>query len=1094
MPGGARGGGKTPSPPQQPDSPTAHLLPSPPPAEHPASSRSNIFVKRMGPGSPSRQAGSQRSPNPSDRGFVQTWNSSRSHMGTNEDEDTDGGNGGGETESKQFAPTEVKTLLVPRRGLDMDIALLHAGRYCIQASSRASSLLTSLVPNRMHVQIAVSRLGEFAAAEGLAGDAEFNTVPRDEDGFTSIMGHAAVSASFHLYVGRRQSSFEFALGSRDVPARVSVRLSTSLLPMPVVVELFSEETASTVSARSLSNWIGMSAVGIGLAPEGEDDAEGDDAPPLAHLLDERGLGNAEAEEKLGRLGFTKKCLNEIAAALGNKVNVSLRGLPTLKFHDAGKEAPAAETPAVAPASRSGEQLAIADASVPVTIARKHGPPLLPLQTSGGFFVEQGGYDRSVILRGVNLSSNAKLPIGYTTQQTYDWSMLRDPANLKSVSFVGRPFPLQEAAEHLSRLERWGFNCVRFLVTWEAIAHAGPTEFDEAYLDYVEEVVRLAGEYGLYVFIDPHQDVWSRATGGSGAPIWTLELCGLDVGALTSSLAAFTHASFSPADPRQFPRMTWPQNYQRFACLHVFTLFFAGKEYCPAWMVAKSWKPGDGAAPAPADVVAAEGAVNIQDFLQSAYIDAVAAVAQRVGKFAHVIGFDVFNEPSAGFVGKRLDALPETIIPPGLVFSPGNAMITSAGLTAHVPRANGIGMLSQPEPVAPPTSVWLAGAVDPWRAAGVWKQVDSTGVVLRADFFTTRSDGTVANWFRDFLVPFAERYRARLRLYSPKLILFLEGDAFGHDDFFWPAASGAENVCNATHWYDGATLFMRRFHRDWTINVRTKMVVLGRSRVRALHAQNLAYIAHLPKESVSLARVKMPTLIGEFGIPYDLNGEVGLRTGNFTQHDRALSMYYSIFDEQMLNSTQWNYSCFNSNEWGDNWNMENLSIFSPDQQHNRDDPDSGARGLLGFCRPYAPVVCGARVSMRFDDKSGVVSVRYFPHPHNFDVGKMTACTIVYIPDVHFSTTVVDQQRLVELDARSPRTSAYRGAVPSSQRQLALNVVVTRGTYLMHRLPGRHVLYVWALSTRQVFGALEPIEVRVSRTGKGVSDVDCLGVCC
>jgi hypothetical protein len=31
-----------------------------------------------------------------------------------------------------------------------------------------------------------------------------------------------------------------------------------------------------------------------------------------------------------------------------------------------------------------------------------------------------------------------------------------PANHESVTFVGRPFPLNEAHEHFSRLRRWGF--------------------------------------------------------------------------------------------------------------------------------------------------------------------------------------------------------------------------------------------------------------------------------------------------------------------------------------------------------------------------------------------------------------------------------------------------------------------------------------------------------------------------------------------------------------------------------------------------------------------------------------------------------------
>ena len=65
------------------------------------------------------------------------------------------------------------------------------------------------------------------------------------------------------------------------------------------------------------------------------------------------------------------------------------------------------------------------------------------------------------------------------------------------------------------------NFLRFLVTWEAVEHDGPGIYDEAYLDYIEAIAAKAGEYGLSLFVDPHQDAWSRWTGGDGAPILEL---------------------------------------------------------------------------------------------------------------------------------------------------------------------------------------------------------------------------------------------------------------------------------------------------------------------------------------------------------------------------------------------------------------------------------------------------------------------------------------------------------------------------------------------------------------------------------------------
>ena len=62
---------------------------------------------------------------------------------------------------------------------------------------------------------------------------------------------------------------------------------------------------------------------------------------------------------------------------------------------------------------------------------------------------------------------------------------------------------------LHGLKSWGFTFLRFLVTWEAIEHAGPGIYDLDYLEYVRNVLEIAHEHGINVFIDPHQDVWSQ---------------------------------------------------------------------------------------------------------------------------------------------------------------------------------------------------------------------------------------------------------------------------------------------------------------------------------------------------------------------------------------------------------------------------------------------------------------------------------------------------------------------------------------------------------------------------------------------------------
>ena len=55
----------------------------------------------------------------------------------------------------------------------------------------------------------------------------------------------------------------------------------------------------------------------------------------------------------------------------------------------------------------------------------------------------------------------------------------------------------------------GFNGLRLLTIWEAVEPYASGEYDLDYLDYLEQIVAKANEYGIYVFIDMHQDFFSR---------------------------------------------------------------------------------------------------------------------------------------------------------------------------------------------------------------------------------------------------------------------------------------------------------------------------------------------------------------------------------------------------------------------------------------------------------------------------------------------------------------------------------------------------------------------------------------------------------
>jgi len=114
----------------------------------------------------------------------------------------------------------------------------------------------------------------------------------------------------------------------------------------------------------------------------------------------------------------------------------------------------------------------------------------PLHTEGRWIKDRLG--RTVILRGPNLSGRHKQP----------------------------PHICMETPEPLEPLRRWGFNAVRLVLVWEAI-EPERGRIDHDYLDRVEQLSTWAGEHGLHVIMDMHQDIYGRTFGGSGAPEWSV---------------------------------------------------------------------------------------------------------------------------------------------------------------------------------------------------------------------------------------------------------------------------------------------------------------------------------------------------------------------------------------------------------------------------------------------------------------------------------------------------------------------------------------------------------------------------------------------
>ena len=586
-----------------------------------------------------------------------------------------------------------------------------------------------------------------------------------------------------------------------------------------------------------------------------------------------------------------------------------------------------------------------------------------LTTKKEWFIDSEG--RSVLLRGVNLGGSTKVPFspdGATHHKT-------DFSDYENVSFVGRPFPREEADEHYARLRAWGFNCLRFLTTWEAIEHKGPGEYNTAYLDYLEEMVEKAGDYGFYVFIDFHQDVWSRMTGGDGAPGWLIEKVGLDFTKFDATEAAMVMQYRYPHD---YPPMCWSHNYERFAAATLFTLFFGGNDFAPHCFI---------------------GGQPVQEYMQTHYINAAQQVARRLKGIPHVIGYDCLNEPHPGFIGVNDLGTPLQVAGqcmPGLQITPFDAMVSAAGFSRTVKTAEvkRFGVKITGETVINPhgISCWLPDREDMWRREGIWEIQNENPVLLQPEYFASSNKKPV-KFFRDYLRPFINKYAQEIRRIHPDTFIFIDGEPFHPETMEW-GPDDTQNVVNASHWYDAIMLLTKKFPLKYNYDIVAQKVVLTRRGIRKMFKRQLGQIK---KASHRMQRV--PTLIGEFGIPFDMNCKKAYTTGDFSCQIEALTMNYDALDFHLLHGTLWNYTADNTNLWGDQWNLEDFSIFSRDQQKS-DDINSGGRAINGFCRPYARKTAGTPVEMSFNRKKGK-----FLFVFEVDTG-IKAPTEIYVPFVQY----------------------------------------------------------------------------------------------
>jgi hypothetical protein len=406
---------------------------------------------------------------------------------------------------------------------------------------------------------------------------------------------------------------------------------------------------------------------------------------------------------------------------------------------------------------------------------------------------------------------------------------------------------------------------------------------------------------------------------------------------------------------------------------MFTLFFAGNDLAPKLVI--------------------EG-VPVQEYLQSHFINAIKQVALKLKDLPNVVGYDILNELSSGFIGEkdlnqRPQGIPVFIGETPTIFQ---SMLMGAG-HAQIVDDYKLGLIDFKKTsthVANPKAetVWLPGREDIWKMHGVWGE-DAAGhpVLYKADYFS-QVDERELNFYTDYYKPFVNRYAREIRSIAAEIIIFVEG-VRSQGELTWNDAD-AQNVVHAPHWYDGMTLLRKSFSSWMTVDPYTRKMIFGSRRVRRCLIGQIASIVRQTDEHMNHA----PLLIGEVGIPFDMQAKRAYRTGDFSMQIKALDATMAALEQNFVSFTLWNYTADNSNARGDQWNNEDLSLFSRDQMSGSGSIHDGGRALQAAVRPYPLRIAGEPLSMRFDIQRTIFE---FTFCHD---GKINAPTEIFIPEFQY----------------------------------------------------------------------------------------------
>lgn len=494
---------------------------------------------------------------------------------------------------------------------------------------------------------------------------------------------------------------------------------------------------------------------------------------------------------------------------------------------------------------------------------------------------------------------------------------------------------------------------------------------------------------------------------------------------------------------------------------MFTLFFAGEVFAPKALY-------DGP-------VTEFYGMNIGHVLRTSYIRAYAHLMAKLKEFPNVLGVDPLNEPHPGFIGlpSLLHFNENTDLHLGHMPNALQSMSLAAGIPTSVPyfsrawphpsKCTRYDILNQDH-----ISAWLPGRADIWQDERVFGiSSDGSAVLgLKGASYFSHHPVTKENvdFERDFYVPF-------LRIFHKSISSSMTGGKAGNWLFVEPVPNlgppkwstptaepvklVAEKICYSPHWYDIRVLYEKALWYDVSFDVLslasgsrnfTQHTYFGASGLISNYAANFSrFWRHLITFRDTSTPSSTPVLIGETGVPWDMNRQCAYRTGNIHTQLVMTDAIFTAMERARLNWTFWNISLTHSNlgshtaplvdnqtssafQSGDGWNSEDFSIVSSHpavtelplnpytdtgiRPHDNGTPLTraalfgdlyrGLRGAPAVLRPYPFKTAGNLLHAEFNRKRCQFEMEYSVSGEKQVSGsdQLSRTTEIFVPAYHY----------------------------------------------------------------------------------------------